>query len=506
MTSETLVALADGTVRGSRVGDLLSWRGIPYAAPPVGPLRLRAPQPVRPWTGVFDATRFGHAACQAPKGAFTGSRDRVTISEDCLTLNVLAPAARSATPRPVMVFVHGGAYTLGTSALAIYGGKSLVRRGDVIYVSLNYRLGSLGYLDFSTLSTPGRRFDTNLGLRDQVAALAWVQRNIGEFGGDPDRVTVFGESAGGNAVTTLMTTPAAHGLFARAIAQSSPPNLVVDALRAAGWAARFVDLLGADDDTAAAALDAATPAELGRAGNRLAAEILRATPGLHPFGPVVDGDFLPESPLTAYETGAAHRVPLIIGTNDREGALFPRFLDGLPTDPARIELMFSLTDRAARDRVVAAYPGYPVERAAVDIGGDLTFWYPSVQIAQAHSRFAPAYGYRFDYAPRMARVTGFDATHAAELLSVFDQADTPLGRAYTALGGRRGLRLVSDTVQRHWLHFAHHGEPLPSWPQYDERSRATVIFDVPTRVEHDPRRERRLAWDGYTGYHAPTSV
>lgn len=505
MASEILVTLADGAVRGSRIGDLLSWRGIPYAAPPVGPLRLRAPQTLQPWTGELDATRFGNASCQTPKGTFTGSRERPPISEDCLTLNVIAPAARPAAPRPVMVFVHGGAYTLGTSALTLYGGQSLVRRGDVIYVSINYRLGSLGYLDFSAFSTPARRFDANPGLRDQVAALQWVQRNIAAFGGDPGNVTVFGESAGGNAVTTLLATPAARGLFAQAIAQSSAPNLAVDAPRAAGWAARFVELLGADADSAAAALDAASPAELGRAGNRLSREILRATPGLHLFGPVVDGDFLPTHPLEAYESGAAHRVPLIIGTNDREGALFPRFLDALPTNPERIDRMFSLTDQAARDRIVSAYPGYPGERAAVDLGGDLTFWYPSVQIAQAHSRFAPTYSYRFDFAPRLLRISGFDATHAVELLSVFDQVDKPLGRAYTALGGRRGLRLVTDAVQRQWLHFARHGEPLPSWPQYDERDRATTIFDVPTRVEHDPRRERRLAWEGYPGYRTPVS-
>jgi len=507
MTAETLVTYADGTVRGTRLGDLVAWRGIPYAAPPVGPLRLRAPQPVEPWTGVRDATRFGNAASQHPRYAATGRRGvRVRPDEDCLTLNVLTPAGRTHTPRPVMVFIHGGAFTLGTSALSLYGGESLVRRGDVVYVSINYRLGALGYLDFGAFSTDDVRFDSNLGLRDQVAALEWVQRNIAAFGGDPEKVTIFGESAGGTSVTTLLATPAARGLFSAAIAQSPAPNLVVTADRSAEWGRAFVELLGADPESAARALHEATPAELGRVGSRLGAQVLRATPGLHPFGPVVDGEFVPMQPQEAFETGAAHPVPLVIGTNDREGALFPKLLDGLPTSPDRIDALFAATDPDAKDRVTAAYPGYPAERAAIDLGGDLTFWYPSLQIAQAHARFAPTFMYRFDFAPRLLRLTGFDATHAVELFAVFDQSGTPLGRALTGLGGRRDLRAVASAMQRHWLHVAHRAEPLPSWPAYDEKDRATMVFDTVTRVEHDPRRERRLAWEGYRGYATGTRV
>ncbi|MFD6893854.1 carboxylesterase/lipase family protein [Rhodococcus sp. NPDC060086] len=502
MMSETLVTTPDGTVRGVRSGDLLAWRGIPYAAPPVGPLRLRAPQPVEPWPGVLDATRFGNAASQHPRGLVTGAGTRVTAGEDCLTLNVLAPTGNVHAPRPVMMFIHGGAFTMGTSALSLYGGESLVRGGDIVYVSLNYRLGALGYLDFSEFSDASGPFASNLGLRDQVAALEWVQRNIAAFGGDPGNVTIFGESAGGTSVTTLLATPAARGLFARAIAQSPAPGLVNTVDRSREWGRRFIELLGADTDSAAKALSDATPAELGRTGSRVGASVLRSTPGLHPFGPVVDGDYLPVFPLEAYEKGTAHAVPLIIGTNDREGALFPRFLDALPTNPQRIDKMFAGTDPDAHARVTAAYPGYPSERAAIDLGGDTTFWYPSVQIAQAHARHAPTFTYRYDFAPRLLRWTGFDATHAVELFAVFGQADELLGKLLTSAGGRRNLRAVSASVQRQWLQFARHGEPLPSWPHYDETDRATMVFDVPTRVEHDPRSERRLAWEGYRGYAA----
>ena len=192
-----------------------------------------------------DAAGFGTVATQSHKGQFVGAHPRVPQGEDCLNLNVLAPAAPPAggAPYPVMVFVHGGAYSVGSSRDHPRQGEGLVRQGGVIYVGINYRLGALGFLDFSRYTTPERPFESNLGLRDQVAALAWVRANIHAFGGDPDAVTLFGESAGGNAVTTLMTVPAAAGLFQRAIAQSAPPNAVYPPALTAEWAATFVQIL-----------------------------------------------------------------------------------------------------------------------------------------------------------------------------------------------------------------------------------------------------------------------
>ncbi|RVW06351.1 carboxylesterase/lipase family protein [Rhodococcus spongiicola] len=503
MPSSLEVSTAEGLVRGRRIGDLLTWRGVPYATPPVGPHRLRAPLPVQPWTGVRDATTFGDAAPQPPKGTALRPGKHQPTSEDCLTLNVVAPASPSSTPRPVMVFVHGGSFMMGTTALGIYRGDRLVRRGDVVYVSVNYRLGPLGCLDLTEFSTAERRFDSNLGLRDQVAALHWIRRNIAAFGGDPSNVTIFGESAGATSVTTLMATPAARNLFARAIAESPAPELVYDAHRATRWARQFVTLLGSDpsDPSAAArALHTATPAQLGKAGNRLTAKVLTETPGLHPFGPVVDGEFLPEFPLDAFASGRAHPVPMIIGTNAREGTFFPKFMDGLPTSPARIEAMFELTDPQARDRVLAAYPGYPDSTSAIDLGGDVTMWKPSIDIAEAHAGHAPTYGYRFDFAPRLMHWLDLGATHAFELFAVFGYGESAAGRALTAPGGRRGLRAVTDRVQENWISFAHNGVPAPWWPRYETELRKTLVFDASTRIERDPGREKRLAWSGYHGY------
>ncbi|MET0735176.1 MAG: carboxylesterase family protein, partial [Microbacterium sp.] len=194
----TDVRVTGGIVRGVREGATTAWRGIPYAAPPTGRLRFRSPRRVVPWRTRRDASDFGRVATQAHKGQFTGVGPDVPSGEDCLTVNVVAPSAAPEGPStlPVMVFIHGGGYSVGSSRDFSGQGRNFVRTGRVVYVSFNYRLGAFGYLDFSRYSTRRRPIDSNLGLRDQIAALRWVRRNIHAFGGDPDRVTVFGESAG----------------------------------------------------------------------------------------------------------------------------------------------------------------------------------------------------------------------------------------------------------------------------------------------------------------------
>ncbi|QCQ90030.1 carboxylesterase/lipase family protein [Rhodococcus sp. SGAir0479] len=490
MTDDVDVSFADGVVRGRRRRDLLSWRAIPYAAPPVGRLRLRAPQPVAPWTGVRAATEFGSPAPQ----------ERRRGDEDCLTLNVLRRAEPSAVARPVMVYIHGGAHTAGTAAAPMYSGAALVRRGDVVFVSLGYRLGALGYLDFREFATPTRPFDVNLGLRDQIAALEWVQRNIAAFGGDPDNVTLFGESAGADAVMTLLCTPATRGLFARAIAQSPPPATSNGTALAARWAREFLAIADVPRADAARYLTTAAPGDLVRVASTLSARAADEVPGVRPFAPVADGRVLPEHPLEAFESGTDHRVPLLIGTNAQEGRIFPRMLDILPTDPTRIAKMFERTDPAIVRRVLAAYPGYPGRRAAADLGGDVVFWEPSLRCAHAHTRHSDTYMYRYDFAPPLLRILGLGATHATELPAVFGTRG-PTTRFTTALGGRRGLRVVTDTVQRHWLAFARTGRPLGDWPRYSVDGRETLIIDENCRVESDPLRARRVAWRGYRHRH-----
>jgi para-nitrobenzyl esterase len=238
-------SIEGGAVRGVTRHGIDSWRAIPYAAPPIGALRPRAPAAVVPWAGVRDASRFGTISAQLHRNGRSGAQSVHGSGEDCLTVNVHAPAGRTSTTPglPVMVFIHGGGYSAGAGRDFSPQGHSLVLAGQVIYVSFNYRLGPLGYLDFSRYSTPDRPFDGNLGLRDQVAVLGWVHRNIASFGGDPSNATIFGELAGANAVTTLMATPSAKGLFVGAIARSAPPGAVYESATVAQWAGDFVEIL-----------------------------------------------------------------------------------------------------------------------------------------------------------------------------------------------------------------------------------------------------------------------
>lgn len=495
---------ASGSVRGVVERGVLAWRGIPYAAAPVGPNRFRAPRPAEPWTGIRAAHEFGPVAPQSHRGQFIGAHPRIPQSEDCLNLNVLAPDAPvdSTALRPVMVFIHGGAYSVGSSREVPHQGEGLVRRGGIVYVSLNYRLGALGYLDFTRYSTAERPFDSNLGLRDQVAALRWVQENIRAFGGDPDAVTLFGESAGANAVTTLMTVPAAAGLFHRAIAQSAPPNAVYPRELTARWAGEFVDSIAPSTDArstreAARLLLETDTARLAEATTALTLRTPDQDPGTIPLCPVIDGDFLPERPLDAFRDGRAHRVPLIIGTNAREGSLFSGRIDILATTPARIRAIFKKTTKKARRTLKAQYPGIPALRAALDFGGDYSFWYPSVKVAERHSRYAPVYFYRFDAAPRLVRLMGLDATHGLELFPLFDRLNGWPGRGMTLLGGRRAFRDIGARMQRWWIDFAATGVPGANWPRYDESNRETLIIDAADRIEADPGAERRLAWGAF---------
>jgi para-nitrobenzyl esterase len=468
-----------------------------------------------------------------------------------------------------MVFIHGGGYYEGSSRDFSGEGEGFVRTGRVVFVSFNYRLGALGYLDFTPWSTPARPIEGNLGLRDQVAALQWVRNNIRAFGGDPDRITVFGESAGGNAVTTLLAVPSARDLFARAIAQSAPANAVYPATLAERWAGEFLAILGEgaangrgrrDDsdrrglprlrelrdlpglrgfpglrdlsgrrglrelgslgglraavegpepaDQKAAAPGTSSQAVLQRLLNGTVTELLvaahvlqartpEAYPGAYCFAPGVDGSFLPEPPIEAIRTGRAAPVPLIIGTNEREGTIFRGRMDILPGSATRIDALFERAPAGTRKRMRDAYPGLPHWRPASDFGGDYGFWYPTTRVAAFHSRFAPVHVYRFDLAPRLLRLVGLDATHGVEMFTLFDRTAVPLARTMTALGGREEYARAGRRMRSRWLRFAESGTTTASWPAYTERTRATLIIDDDDRIQLDPHRDRRIAWNGF---------
>jgi para-nitrobenzyl esterase len=396
-----------------------------------------------------------------------------------------------------MVFVHGGGYILGSSATPIYDGVALARRGCV-YVSVNYRLGALGCLDLSALSTKDVTLESNLFLRDIVLALRWVKDNIGAFGGDPENVTVFGESAGAHAVAALLAAPDAKGLFAQAISESPASGMTRSSEVAAEFAARFATLVGARKQDAAHALLKASPAELVAAQNRLIDDGVRDMLGAFPIGPVFGDDYLPLDPVEAIRQGKAHRVPLIVGTNAEEGRLFTRWLQLLPTTEPMIEAMLAEVEPAARERITGAYPDYPERSACIRLGGDFAFSSAAWEIAEAHGRHAPAYLYRYDYAPRVLRWSGLGATHATELLAVFGVYRTKLGALLTAPVDRRSALRVTNEVQRRWRAFSRTGNPGDDWPVYTDADRAVMVFDRKSHLEFDPHPERRIAWEGFS--------
>lgn len=491
------VTTAAGTVEGFTRDGVHRWRSIPYAKPPVGPLRFRAPEPAQPWRGVRYCHGFTKCSPQEHRYAMLGVGKYQAMGEDCLTLNVTAPETPRSEPLPVMVFVHGGGYIMGSSATPIYDGVALAKRGCV-YVSVNYRLGALGCLDLSSLSTPDVTIDSNLYLRDLILALRWVKDNAAVFGGDPANVTIFGESAGAHAVGALLTAPDAEGLFAQAISESPASGMTRSTDIAAEFAKRYATLLGADASNATEKLMTATPAELVAAQNRLINDGVREMLGAFPIGPVFGDDVLPLDPIDAMQQGKAHRVPLIVGTNADEGRLFTRFLQLLPTNEPMIEALLAEVEPAARDRITEAYPDYPERSACIRLGGDFAFGSAAWGMAEAHGRYAPTYLYRYDYAPRALRWSGLGATHATELLAVFGFYRTRVGALLTAPVDRRSALRVTREVQRRWRSFSRTGNPGDDWPAYTEADRAVLVFDRKSHLEYDPHPERRRAWEGFS--------
>ncbi|HZF81805.1 MAG TPA: carboxylesterase family protein, partial [Rubrivivax sp.] len=373
------VVVEGGRVSGVLEGETAVFRGLPYAATPVGALRWRAPEPPVAWTGTREATAFG-ANCLQPANPTDTGIGKGPVSEDCLTLNVWSPAAPSEAKRPVMVWIHGGSFTSGSGSAELYDGRALARRGTVV-VTLNYRLGRFGFFAHPALAAESRAQPVvNFALLDQIAALQWVQRNIAAFGGDKHNVTVFGESAGGVAVQHMMLAAPARGLFARAIVQSGRGLEDVMPLAVAENQARsFIDGLAPDADTPAALR--AIPA----------AQIAGATvPSIYDgFGPILDGHLVRSTVWEGFAAGRQARVPLIVGFNSHE--LPGAFL----RDTVRLETLLKLGDDA-RQAAVAAYGGEAGFKESVF--GDALYAVPAIRIAQAHARTgAPTYLYRFGF-------------------------------------------------------------------------------------------------------------
>ncbi|MGE7602110.1 carboxylesterase/lipase family protein [Peribacillus sp. NPDC097675] len=500
----SIVTTTKGHLQGTVENGISVWRGVRYAKAPIDGLRFRSPEPVEKWNGVLDATDYGAVPPQPMERAVRlGMTGNEKMEEDCLFLNIWSPNADN-QKRPVMVWIPGGAYITGAGSIDMYNGHILAGNGDIVVVSINYRLGALGYLDFTEWTEGDGAFESNLGLRDQVAALKWVKENIEAFGGDPDNVTVFGESAGGNAVTTLLTVPSARGLFKQAIVESSAPTSVYGKDFARQFSQKFLDILGIGENEIDA-LKTLPVHEIVAASYTLLQQNSQDIPGSLSFGPVVDGDFLPDYPLEMIRSGATTGIPLLIGTNKDEATLFDQVDPPLiPTTRELIHKMFENTDPEAEERITSAYLSYPKKEATLGMGRDAIFHMPSVWYAEAYSRQDKTWMYRFDYQTPALKASKLGATHGMDILYVFQTFDSALGKRMTAFGGKRAALKVSQRIQGHWINFAKYGNPNPPegeiWPKYDEINHYTMIFNKRDYIEKDPNRMIRLAWEGVGMY------
>lgn len=484
-----------GDLRGTTEGGVGVWRGVPYAEQPVGERRFLAPEPKRPWTGLRDAVEHGPLPPQGKSFVGGGRDDPKVRDEACLTLTVWSPDTGASLP--VMVWIPGGAFVYGAGQFQLYNGSRLAANGGVVVVNITYRIGVFGGFELGDL---GDGFDDNLALRDQIAALRWIRDHIAAFGGDPSRVTVFGESAGGTSVLALIASPAAEGLFSRAIAQSPALPLIADRELRAQQAREFVRRLGVP----VSEVKGLPQRELRRAAGRLQLESAVRTPTLA-YGLTYGVDLLPRHPVDAARTGTLRRVPLIIGTNSHEASMFAWTKPPmLPTTQASVEAYFARVAPDAKQRVLAAYPHYPRRRALLEFASDVMFGGPAWAFADAYSGHAPTHMYRFDHFGFSLRMLGLGATHGSEIVHIQHSYASYLGRKIHPLG-RRLQPAVGRRMQRAWLDFASQGWASGEihwsnghdWPVYDTERRCTrIILSARDTVVSDPDAERREAWAG----------
>jgi para-nitrobenzyl esterase len=496
-----VVETSGGRVEGRQEDGLQVFRGIPYAAPPLGARRFAAPAPVEPWAGTRDAGAFANSAPQNPMMIPLPGMEVGETGEDCLYLNVWTPAADGAR-RPVLFFIHGGAFVIGSGSQPIYDGAALARRGDAVVVTINYRLGPLGFLFLPDLCPGLEGAVGNAGLRDQVAALCWVRENIERFGGDPGCITIFGESAGGMSVGTLLGAPAARGLFRRAIPQSGACQNVHTRETATRAAAAFLDVLGLSPAEAERGLREVPAHKLLESEQQTVLK-LGTSLGLLAFQPAVDEDWLPEPPLEALRAGHAAGVDVLVGTTRDEWRLFA-FLDpGIARlDEAGLEERLRAQVREAAPRVLAAYREARPDASAAElffaIETDRIFRIPAVRLAEAqvphHER---VFFYRFDW--ESPALGGIGACHAVDLPFVFGGHERPGADFFIGTGP--GIAPLAATTMDAWLGFARDGEPaaeaMPPWRPYALDTRATMILGPePAALVHDPDGAERRAWDG----------
>jgi len=494
----SIVATQQGLLLGKRENGVHVWKGIPYAQAPVGDLRYAAAQPPLSWTGLKSATEFGYIA-QQPKSGLTDSKVPQVQSEDCLYLNVWSPAP-DGKKRPVMVWIHGGGFELGSGSSEMYNGAKLATKGDVVIVTLNYRLGVLGFLYFDEADSNNLGFDNNIGIRDQVAALRWVKGNIAAFGGDPNQVTIFGESAGGTSVETLLATREAKGLFQKAIVQSGPASIIWTREVGTMLTNKFLSIVGVSPDNLQALKQ--LPVDTLNAAQKLLSAYMMKETNHKVFSPTIDGRLLNgDIYYSCLKPEQSGNVSLMIGTNRNEATVFARkSLQMMPAKAKDLEKIYlnSFTPEH-KQKIVTSYEAYPKKKAVSDILTDGVFRHPAIRLAECQGVHSTVYMYRFDFASPVLKLAGLGSFHGLEIPFIFGNREDKFGKLVKVIATKKTAERLTDEMQNAWLNFARTGNPngaAGNWQPYNQETRATMLFDKQSKVVLDPDAKQRLAWEG----------
>jgi para-nitrobenzyl esterase len=501
MAASEIVQTTSGPVQGVVKDAVTVFRGLPYAEPPVGDRRFRKPQARTPWTEPLVCEHASAVAWQnpSPLEATLGAAKPPT-GDDHLTLNIWTPGLDDAR-RPVLFWIHGGAFVTGSGSTPWYDGTAFATTHDVVVVTINYRLGALGFLHLADIAGPDWEGSGNLGILDQSFALRWTAENIAGFGGDPDNITIFGESAGGMSVGTQLGLPASKGRFRRAIAQSGAAGHVHDRDSATKVARRMLDVLGIAEADVAKLREIPT-ADILAAQEKVNLERSDITGGGLPFMPCVDGVTLPVGPQQAVRDGHADGVDLLLGSNLHEMTLFTMMDPRMGSlDDAGLQKRFGAL--FGDERAAEALDAYRKDRdgqSAADIFnaalGDRTFRVPAIRLADAQQPHGDTYVYLFSW-----ESTAFDgklrSCHALEIPFVFDTLDAA---GATMLTGEvtDAMRELATAMNEAWATFARTGSPatpaLRSWPKWDPETRPTMVIDTDSRVELNPMGHELDVW------------
>lgn len=500
-----IITTTSGKLEGFQMDQCLAFRGIPFAAPPIDHLRFLPPQPAESWTGVRSAKEFGHAAPQ-PITGIDFMDAGVPLSEDCLYLNVYTPSAKGT--RPVLVWIHGGAFFLGSGSQKAYNDPILATYGDVVLVTINYRIGPLGYIYLGHHGGNDWGASANLGLLDQIAALQWVQDNISAFGGDSRNVTILGESAGSASVAALLAMPKAKGLFHKAIGQSGTANVISRPDKAAMVTDQLLKKLDIP------------PGDAKKLQEKSWEAIIRAAQGMAgPFGvgfgnpmtsfwPVTDGITIPKSPYLAVKEGNAKGVPLMFGTNRDEA----QFIEAISV------IQFPEIDDNQLKKQVENFLGRRKEHAATlievyresrkerdlpsgnkrifsAIVTDMYMRIPTIRLLIAQQPHdSRVYNYLFCWESPEAKA----AIHGLEIPFVFGLVDRLKQSDQIGSASGTEAKALSAKMMNAWVSFARTGDPGTvelNWLPYTSDHRATMIYDVHTRLENAPFEQERKIWD-----------